>query len=115
MHYTLRREKTTETFCKEELMSEYSKVVNEEKQKFKEFCNNSKLEDFKYVVHVFHEDGSTFILYNSSFWESEVVDEFETPRFIGVATEHNGDHFFFSGDLHRWNKFEMYSVNNLEK
>lgn len=96
-------------------MSSYSKIVDEEMAKFKEFCKSMNLEDFKYVVHVFHEDGSTFILYHCDLWESQVASELGVPRFIGVSTEHNGDHFFFTGDLTIWRKFDMYSSSSLKE
>ena len=80
----------------------YHQIVQKEKEKFKEFCSTLNAYDFGNVIHIIHEDCSTFILHNAVMWKSEVLDEHEIPKFIGVSTEHNGDFFFFAGDLTSW-------------
>jgi hypothetical protein len=79
------------------------------KSKFKEFCDSRDLKDFDNIVQVVHQDGSVFILHHASVWYSEEQEGFGPPhgttpgpKFMGVSTEHNGDHLFYVGDLVDW-------------
>jgi hypothetical protein len=79
------------------------------KEKFSEFCQNRELKDFGSIIQIIHQDGSIFVLHHASIWYSEEQDSFGPPhgnsvgpKFIGVSTEHNGDHLFYAGDLVDW-------------
>lgn len=84
-----------------------SATSEQERAKFTEFCSKRTLDNFNYVVQVTHQDGSVFILHNSSLWVSEVLSTEGLPRFIGVATEHTGNYFFFVDDLYSWSKMRQ--------
>lgn len=74
-------------------------------KKFNDFCESRSLKDFSQIVQVVHQDGSIFVLHHASLWHSEETFEFDglqRPKWVGVSTEHNGDHLFFSGDLLDW-------------
>ena len=75
-------------------------------RQFREFCKLQQLDNFSQIIQVVHQDGSIFIFHHASLWHSAetYTDEWtlERPMYVGVSTEHNGDHFFHSGDLLDW-------------
>lgn len=95
-------------------MLNYQETYELEKKKFDEWCETRELKDFNKMVHLSHNDGSTFILYHSDYWRSEAVDEYENTLFIGVCTEHNGDFFFHNGDLELHQVFSMYQYGEAQ-
>jgi len=78
-------------------------------EEFKQFCESCELKDFDGIVQVIHQDGSVFVLHHAAIWYSKeqynagmpLGDNFQ-PKWIGVATEHNGDILFHSDDLLDW-------------
>ena len=82
---------------------------NQAKEEFKAFCESRELKDLDKIVQVVHQDGSIFVLHHASIWYSQeqynvgmpLGDHF-VPAWIGVSTEHNGDHLFHGGDLLDW-------------
>lgn len=79
------------------------------REKFEEFCKSRDLKDFSSIIQVMHQDGSVFVLHHAAIWYSEEYENVGhlssgvlVPRWIGVSTEHNGDHLFFASDLIDW-------------
>ena len=75
-------------------------------KQFFDFCESRQLSDFCQIVQVVHADGSVFVFHHASLWHSAETyeDEWtaERPMYLGVATEHCGNHFFHTGDLLDW-------------
>lgn len=76
---------------------------------FKEFCDTREIHNFDSVVQVIHQDGSIFVLHHACVWYSREyhnagmpLGDHMVPSWIGVATEHNGNHLFHGGDLLDW-------------
>ena len=88
-------------FCVDDLVSweviddSWTKDYKASKEKFKEFCSTRALKDYGEVVQVSHQDGTIFVFHNAAHWTPGDDD----PNFIGVSTEHCGDHFFVTDDI----------------
>lgn len=80
--------------------------IDDARARFQAWCKDLPYQQLDQIVHVVHEDGSTFILYNACLWESEpdllCKPDNERKGYVGVCTEHNGDLFFPAADLFFW-------------
>lgn len=90
---------------------DYNRVALEEEEKFRKFSEDCQWQDICHVVQITHEDGTTYLFRHAKLWKSEVTigdaaaPYYGSPQFIGVVTEHNGDHFFHTGDLVLWGEY----------
>lgn len=73
---------------------------------FDAFCANNPFHYQSRIVQVVHQDGSIMVFHHATLWESEegmlCVDDLNRHGWVGVCTEHCGNHLFHAGDLLTW-------------
>lgn len=73
---------------------------------FNAFCADLPYQRLSRIVQVVHQDGSIMVFHHATLWESGpnliALPDRDQAGWIGVVTEHCGQHFFAVGDLMTW-------------
>lgn len=73
---------------------------------FDTFCADLPYHRLSQVVQIVHQDGSVLVFHHAVLWESEegmlVLPDIDRKGYVGVCTEHCGNHLFHAGDLLSW-------------
>jgi len=75
-------------------------------EKFEAFCADMPYHRLSQIVQILHQDGSVMVFHHATLWESEegmlTLPDIDRKGYIGVCTEHCGNHLFHAGDLLAW-------------
>lgn len=75
-------------------------------EKFEAFCADLPYHRLSQVVQVLHQDGSVMVFHHAALWESEAgllaLPDIDRKGYVGVCSEHCGNHLFHAGDLLSW-------------
>lgn len=73
---------------------------------FNAFCADLPYQRLSRIVQVVHQDGSIMVFHHATMWESDegmlALPDIDRKGWVGVCTEHCGNHFFHAGDLLTW-------------
>lgn len=73
---------------------------------FDAFCADLPYQRLSRIVQVVHQDGSVMVFHHATLWESHegmlALPDIDRKGYVGVCTEHCGNHLFHAGDLLTW-------------
>lgn len=75
-------------------------------EQFDAFCSDNPFSRKSRIVQIVHLDGSIMVFHHATMWESEegmlAKADIDRQGYVGVCTEHCGNHLFHAGDLATW-------------